>query len=260
MNKKEEKKKDARYDPTLTAEERKDARKLTEKEWLYRIGRSNDGMWDQSKETLFKCDLSKKIASHSGEFGVLLSILSLILTLIGFGATYVQIKQANESFQESARQFQQSGPVFSWFDEDYYASSMSSDGTGRQIGAIVLSNTGRTSGSIIAVKRDGESGNPMTLCMPSFTEDGRYDKTVKPTVGTGLAALEPGDSRLVFYMTGDNGRLDRTNILRIVTTSGQTIDAARIRNVSKEAMDHYASLEGWFDAVNACEDAMDDMR
>lgn len=69
MNKKEEKKKDARYDPTLTAEERKDARKLTEKEWLYRIGRSNDGMWDQSKETLFKCDLSKKIASHSGEFG-----------------------------------------------------------------------------------------------------------------------------------------------------------------------------------------------
>lgn len=101
MNKKEEKKKDARYDPTLTAEERKDARKLTEKEWLYRIGRSNDGMWDQSKETLFKCDLSKKIASHSGEFGVLLSILSLILT--GFGATYVQIKQANESYQESAR-------------------------------------------------------------------------------------------------------------------------------------------------------------
>lgn len=143
MNKKEEKKKDARYDPTLTAEERKDARKLTEKEWLYRIGRSNDGMWDQSKETLFKCDLSKKIASHSGEFGVLLSILSLILTLTGFGATYVQIKQANESYQESARQFQQSGPVFSWFDEDYYASSMSSDGTGRQIGAIVLSNTGR---------------------------------------------------------------------------------------------------------------------
>lgn len=191
-------------------------------------------MWDQSKETLFKCDLSKKIASHSGEFGVLLSILSLILTLTGFGATYVQIKQANESYQESARQFQQSGPVFSWFDEDYYASSMSSDGTGRQIGAIVLSNTGRTSGSIIAVKRDGESGNPMTLCMPSFTEDGRYDKTVKPTVGTGLAALEPGNSRLVFYMTGDNGRLDRTNMLRIVTTSGQTIDAARIRNVSRK--------------------------
>lgn len=30
MNKKEEKKKDARYDPTLTAEERKNARKLTE--------------------------------------------------------------------------------------------------------------------------------------------------------------------------------------------------------------------------------------
>lgn len=50
MNKKEEKKKDARYDPTLTAEERKDARKLTEKEWLYRIGRADDSMWDQSKK------------------------------------------------------------------------------------------------------------------------------------------------------------------------------------------------------------------
>lgn len=150
--------------------------------------------------------------------------------------------------------------MFSWFDEDYYARSMSTDGTGRQIGAIVLSNTGRTSGSIIAVKRDGDSGKPMTLCMPSFTEDGRYDKTVKPSVGTGLAALDPGDSRLVFYMTGNGGKLDRTETLRIVTTSGQTLDAARIRNVSKEAMDHYASLEGWFDAVNACENAMDDAR
>lgn len=111
MAKKDEKKKAAKYDPTLTAEEKKDARKPTGKEWLYRIGRSNDGMWDQSKETLFKCDLSKKIASHSGEFGVLLSILSIILTLIGFGVTYVQINQANESYRESARQFQQSGPL-----------------------------------------------------------------------------------------------------------------------------------------------------
>ena len=258
MNKKDEKEKAAKYDPTLTTEEKKDARKLTEKEWLYRIGRSNDGMWDQSKKkTAYRW--AKRIDGHFDEIGALLSILSIVLTVCGFIFTCVQINQANESYRESARQFQQSGPVFSWFDEDYYASSMSSDGNGRQIGAIVLSNTGRTSGSIIAVKRDGESGNPMTLCMPSFTEDGRYDKTVKPTVGTGLAALEPGNSRLVFYMTGDNGRLDRTNMLRIVTTSGQTIDAARIRNVSKEAMDHYASLEGWFDAVNACEDAMGDI-
>lgn len=223
MDKKDEKKKAAKYDPTLTAEEKKDARKLTGKEWLYRIGRADDSMWD----LIFTC---------------------------------VQINQANESYRESARQFQQSGPVFSWFDEDYYARSMSTDGTGRQIGAIVLSNTGRTSGSIIAVKRDGDFGKPMTLCMPSFTEDGRYDKTVKPSVGTGLAALDPGDSRLVFYMTGNGGKLDRTETLRIVTTSGQTLDAARIRNVSKEAMDHYASLEGWFDAVNACENAMDDAR
>lgn len=259
MNKKDEKEKAAKYDPTLTTEEKKDARKLTEKEWLYRIGRSNDGMWDQSKKkTAYRW--AKRIDGHFDEIGALLSILSIVLTVCGFIFTCVQINQANESYRESARQFQQSGPVFSWFDEDYYASSMSSDGTGRQIGAIVLSNTGRTSGSIIAVKRDGDSGKPMTLCMPSFTEDGRYDKTVKPTVGTGLAALDPGDSRLVFYMTGNGGKLDRTETLRIVTTSGQTFDATRIRNVSKEAMDHYASLEGWFDAVNACEDAMDDMR
>ena len=260
MDKKDENEKAAKYDPTLTAEEKKDARKLTEKEWLYRIGRADDSMWNLSKETLFKCGISKKIASHSGEIGVLLSILSIVLTVCGFVFTCVQINQANESYKESARQFQQSGPVFSWFDEDYYARSMSSDGTGRQIGAIVLSNTGRTSGSIIAVKRDGDSGKPMMLCMPSFTEDGRYDKTMKPTVGTGLAALDPGDSRLVFYMTGNGGKLDRTETLRIVTTSGQTLDATRIRNVSKEAMDHYSSLEGWFDAVNACENAMDDAR
>lgn len=110
MNKKEEKKKDARYDPTLTAEERKDARKLTEKEWLYRIGCADDSMWDQSKKkTTYRW--AKRIDGHFDEIGVLLSILSIILTLIGFGVTYVQINQANESYRESARQFQQSGPL-----------------------------------------------------------------------------------------------------------------------------------------------------
>ncbi|WP_428859659.1 hypothetical protein AB4920_09750 [Bifidobacterium dentium] len=76
--------------------------------------------------------------------------------------------------------------------------------------------------------------------------------------GTGLAALDPGDSRLVFYMTEDGQKLDRTETLRIVTTSGRTVDATRIRDVSTEAMDHYASLEGWFDAIDSCETAMEE--
>ncbi|WP_270291091.1 hypothetical protein [Bifidobacterium adolescentis] len=93
MDKKDEKKKAAKYDPTLTAEEKKDA-----------------SMWDQSKKkTTYRW--AKRIDGHFDEIGVLLSILSIILTLIGFGVTYVQINQANESYRESARQFQQSGPL-----------------------------------------------------------------------------------------------------------------------------------------------------
>ena len=111
MDKRDEKKKAAKYDPTLTAEEKKDARKLTGKEWLYRIGRADDSMWDQSKKkTTYRW--AKRIDGHFDEIGVLLSILSIILTLIGFGVTYVQINQANESYRESARQFQQSAPSF----------------------------------------------------------------------------------------------------------------------------------------------------
>ena len=64
MNKKDEKKKAAKYDPTLTAEEKKDARKLTGKEWLYRIGRADDSMWDQSKKkTTYRW--AKRIDGHS---------------------------------------------------------------------------------------------------------------------------------------------------------------------------------------------------
>jgi len=112
MDKKDEKKKAAKYDPTLTAEEKKDARKLTGKEWLYRIGRADDSMWDQSKKkTTYRW--AKRIDGHFDEIGVLLSILSIVLTICGFIFTCVQINQANESYRESARQFQQSGPVFS---------------------------------------------------------------------------------------------------------------------------------------------------
>lgn len=242
-----------RTNDELDPEDRKQAGRFTQKQWTFKIYRQ---LVEQASNNADASMRMAREARREARVNWIWSGISLTLTLIGIATAIWQINQANESYRETLREYQQSGAVFSWFDTDRYARMVDSDGGRRQIGAMVISNTERTESSIIAIRRHGENSRPMTLCMPEFTEDGRLDRGIAPSAGTGLANLPPGGSRLVFFVTADGRELDRTKSLDMVLASGQTVHADPVRAVAPEAMDHYIGMDGWFDAVDACTSAI----
>lgn len=103
------------------------------------------------------------------------------------------------------------------------------------------------------MKRTGAREQPMRLCTADFDANGDFDThTGKVHIGTGMMPLQPGDSRIVFVVTGNGGQLDQTTSLEIYTASGRTMTTKPIDNVSSYVQDYYGNLPGMFNAQDAC--------
>ena len=223
----------------LSPAEKAEADSLTNKQWLYIIGRSAERGNGEKKG---RPDVILTVAER------ILSDIAAIATVIALGVAVFQISVGNW-------QFDRSGPRFSWFDTglvSYTTEATLSDGfsgTG-EVQAIVVSNTGRTGDTIVGRGRAGD-GDAMVLCTPEFDADGNLMDRDAVSVGGGTVALQPGDSRLVFAVSV-HGPIPVTGGLEVATASGRTYHAGRVRDVSRLSVDHYARLPGWFDAQDAC--------
>lgn len=173
----------------LSPAEKAEADSLTNKQWLYIIGRSAERGNGEKKG---RPDVILTVAER------ILSDIAAIATVIALGVAVFQISVGNW-------QFDRSGPRFSWFDTglvSYTTEATLSDGfsgTG-EVQAIVVSNTGRTGDTIVGMGRAGD-GDAMVLCTPEFDEDGNLMDRDAVSVGGGTVALQPGDSRLVFAVS-----------------------------------------------------------
>jgi hypothetical protein len=195
-----------------------------------------------------------------------------VATIIALIIAMVQVFQAKNEYTEGLRQFDQSGPKFSWFDTNIYVPMVSVSSTDgitdtRQASAIVVSNTGRTQDTIVAPRRNGKIDDAMTVCLPAFDSKGDLDRTSPVDIGAGIVGLAPGDSRLAFFFTRGSGSIspdgsmagafgDLTQRLDMITASGRIYRSQKIARVPDEITDYYSSLPGYFDAVNACNTAM----
>lgn len=223
----------------LSPAEKAEADSLTNKQWLYIIGRSAERGNGEKKG---RPDVILTVAER------ILSDIAAIATVIALGVAVFQISVGNW-------QFDRSGPRFSWFDTglvSYTTEATLPDGlsgTG-EVQAIVVSNAGRTGDTIVGMGRAGD-GDAMVLRTPEFDEDGNLMDRDAVSVGGGTVALQPGDSRLVFAVSV-HGPIPVTGGLEVATASGRTYHAERVRYVSRLSVDHYARLPGWFDAQDAC--------
>ena len=160
----------------LSPAEKAEADSLTNKQWLYIIGRSAergngekkgrpDVILTVAEEGVIPVTLSIRHHPSSGRS----SDIAAIATVIALGVAVFQISVGNW-------QFDRSGPRFSWFDTglvSYTTEATLPDGlsgTG-EVQAIVVSNTGRTGDTIVGMGRAGD-GDAMVLCTPEFDEDG----------------------------------------------------------------------------------------
>lgn len=239
----------------LDKNEKKVCDELSHKEWSFRTFEKVAG-----------------IADRDGRADRIIAIASLVATIVGFGIAWIQIHQANVSYRESVEQFNLSGPRYSWFDARIgvhaLATSTDEGSSARDMSAIVVSNTGRTQDTIVAIRRNGNIDDTAATCIPTFDEEGNLDEDAPVSVGTGLTPLEPGDSRLVFIVPKSPGTLaqdgrtrkyssDATRRLDMLAASGLTYESERLDDVAEEIQDYYMGLPGILDAAFACETAFE---
>lgn len=140
----------------LSPAEKAEADSLTNKQWLYIIGRSAERGNGEKKG---RPDVILTVAER------ILSDIAAIATVIALGVAVFQISVGNW-------QFDRSGPRFSWFDTglvSYTTEATLPDGlsgTG-EVQAIVVSNTERTGDTIVGMGRAGD-GDAMVLRTPEF--------------------------------------------------------------------------------------------
>ena len=174
----------------LSPAEKGEADSLTNKQWLYIIGRSAERGNGEKKG---RPDVILTVAER------ILSDIAAIATVIALGVAVFQISVGNW-------QFDRSEPRFSWFDTglvSYTTEATLPDGlsgTG-EVQAIVVSNTGRTGDTIVGMGRAGD-GDAMVLCTPEFDEDGNLMDRDAVSVGGGTVALQPGKARNARHCTG----------------------------------------------------------
>lgn len=189
------------------------------------------------------------------------SIAALVVSIIAMGAQIVQWDREGAVFDVKAL---------------YEATGLSTfDGTrklfSQQGQAVIVTNTGRTPGTILDISRQTDNGTRMEVCIPDVDKDGAFaaaesEKAVK-LLHDRQVTLQPGESRLVSFSetakentssTNPPTRMDAGGISQskyvLYEANGKRIE---FRLGKKDILDdtvknHYESLPGFSEAEAQC--------
>lgn len=170
-------------------------------------------------------------------------------------------------------QFDQSGPRYEWFTLPHMSpeSRIGEGDTGVTIQnavGIVVSNTGRTGDSLVAIKRQTKTPETLTVCIPSFDQDGQLEEDRETLLGDGLVRLEPGESRLLFlvseresmqpleqgkdFMSFGGGGFEITKDITFYDASGDSRTVSSTNDVPSEVTDYYEGLADYDTGRERC--------
>lgn len=199
-----------------------------------------------------------------------LTIASSVAAMIGLLFSGYQMKQAADAFDESLKQFEQSGPQYSFFYTDinpgmrFETDGGTIDLSGQSSVGLVLSNTGRTADSVVSLRRNTENRETLTVCIPELDEDGNLVDREPATLDAAMIRLEPGESRLVFltvqredyaHEEGDSFRgtgFEIVDDIMVYGASGIEREAEYKKDVPEPVMEYYTTLPGYDEAREIC--------
>lgn len=188
-------------------------------------------------------------------------------------ATIVSVLFAAFQIRQSTRQFVDSGARYTMYYVDFGQENVSDDAEWRQnVQSMVLTNTGRTTGSIVAAKYAHRKDKEVSLCMPSFDENGDYVAGSAYVTGASPISLDPSDSVLVFSIDapvrsttttikGSNGNVEVKGgghvafdkSIMVFGADGRDPQNIELRQDAPEpTTSHYMKLRGYPDARVAC--------
>lgn len=183
--------------------------------------------------------------------------LAAITTILAFIIAAYQILIGNWQFDES-------GPRYSWFMMDNIDTQTIFDAEGASLQpaiAFVLSNTGRTEDTIVAMERKTRENETMRFCIPEIDEHGQLSDVSQVSIDDGVIHLAPGESKLIVLTTmrekinpnrkKQYGRFEFTDNLTVYGASGIARKAQYIKKVPKEVKKHY-DTEGLKQAIIKC--------
>lgn len=204
-----------------------------------------------------------------------LTIASSVAAVIGLLFSGCQMKQAADAFDESLKQFEQSGPQYSFFYTDPGLNlTVNLNGGGLEVGGqtsvgLVVSNTGRTADSVVSLRRNTERKETLTVCIPEFDQDGDLVDQNPATLDTAMIRLEPGESRLVFltgqsedYVHERDGsfrseRFELVDDIMVYGASGIEREAEYKKDVPDQVREYYTTLPGYEQARSICGSLVD---
>lgn len=120
----------------------------------------------------------------------------------------------------------------------------------------------------MAIKRKTKKPETLTVCIPSFDQDGRLEEDRETLLGDGLVRLEPGESRLLFlvseiepmqpleqgedFMSFEGGWFEITEDITFYDASGDKRTVKSTTDVPSEVTDYYEGLSDYDTAMSRC--------
>ena len=201
-----------------------------------------------------------------------ISCAAFAIAVIGIPFAFIQIGQANASYRQAIEQFAAEGATYRINIIEGPAMSISPEESTGHL-TYVITNTGRTRGTILDIDRDLEDEN-LTVCVPRMTDNGDLKQ---PSTGSSWDdimpinhqfTLEPGQSQLVFItapasrpkpLIGKDGQvalalgtpLTVTGNLRLHKSDG-TSELVPTDTADDTAVTHYTRLKGYEQDVDHC--------
>lgn len=271
--------------------------------------KTKDAVQETDDKPTRKCTRRERFRLWCKRWEPVIGVASLAVAVITIGVSSCQwtedviasnkaAQEQLENYQEEVRnwrreeeRWQDEGAVYSLMrvtglDEE--ADTVGDLGTGtsyRQLNSVlVISNTGRTQGTVIEIREASPDGEGVIMCVPSVTSDGRLNlesgitelpdtggkthtfgsdqvqtpdtENVVLTVGEQEVTLQPGESRLVILVGEPYDEDQESPVPYDGDYNVHTADGKTHRLFPKTAgsvkSEHYMSLPGLYSARSTC--------
>lgn len=201
-------------------------------------------------------------------------LCALVISLASLLVSCNSLSTSKNSLEWSQQSWQLSGPQYSLYgleaittDNDNLTEPM----TSQTYEPFIISNDGRTAGTVVDITRDSEYSEYIQICTPKQSSTESQSETPLGTVTflfqEGIR-LEPGETRVAFFVLptqtvgeGETGtiRSSFSHFLTVHLANGARLSRKIDYDMSQQAKAHYTNQIGYEPAKQACRNAVDEL-
>lgn len=202
-------------------------------------------------------------------FVTLLTVAGLVVAIYQTIQAGQELEESSEQWRQSVEQWDREGADFKLRPVGFQMSLDTKTITSHGAISLLLSNDGRTEGTVISIKEKGEKAHRTVTCIPEEGKEGRLAIN-RGTTGNGIIGgreieLQPGQTQLLFIvkkedkapanLMGGNATvtMEYPDTYEVTLASGEK-QTVRISDIDKEAISYYTALPGYHQTLSECDE------